>query len=152
MIWPSFQSTAFNSGPLVSGSITPFWEAPATHSRSFTHQGKLLLVPGSAPKSCKTPCSNLNACCTTQLGLKQLGKYGSGIAVSAPPTTLPPLLITPGSKNSTMLSGPPNVPRSTNLYRACCPAPLVVACSCADAPIGTASAATNANAMRHICF
>lgn len=114
----AFLPTAFPSGPPVSGSINPFCEAPATHPRSFTHQGKLLLVPGSAPKSCTMPCSHLNACCTAQLGLEQLGKYGSGIGVSAQPTTVPALMMTPGSKNSRMLSGLPSVPRSTNLYRA----------------------------------
>ena len=44
------------------------------------------------------------------------------MAVSAPPTSIPRLFSEPGP---TALAGPPNVPKSTNLYRrwrsCCCP-------------------------------
>src|SRR5207249_1287474 len=116
-----FQRTAIDAGAPVRGSTRPFCDTPTVCPPLLIHSAKLLLPPGSVPRSLKTPFCHLNACWTKQLGAIQFGAKGSGLAVSAPPTTAPWLFMILASWGNE-LEGPPKVPKSTSLYRGCCPA------------------------------
>src|SRR6266566_3569232 len=54
MISPSFQRTAWETGPPVSGSISPVVEPPAIHPRALITLAELSLPPGSVPRSVRS--------------------------------------------------------------------------------------------------
>src|ERR1700738_4413200 len=109
------QRTAAVSGQPVRGSMRPFCDRPVICPRSFIQLASLLLPPGSVPRSVFMPRSHLNPCETRQFAPRQFGAKGSGVDVSASPTTVPRLLRI-FAKKPTPLAGPPRVPRSLRMY------------------------------------
>src|SRR5215471_19113928 len=100
---------------------------PTTWPPLLTAQAKLSNHPGSVPRLVSTPLRHLKACGKKQSSKKQ---RGSGVELSAVPVTIPWLLRTWSPADpliskkvmGTELLGPPNVPKSTSLYRLCCAA------------------------------
>src|SRR5215467_12470271 len=119
---PRSNTVASCDGPPVSGSVRPSSDAPAPTPLPLSWPITLLLwaAGASAPRSASRPLLHANACWTypSQKGAQNCtGRSGSGVVVSAVPSTVPLLVIAPG--RPTKLPGPPNVPGSTSLYGYC---------------------------------
>src|SRR2546427_898 len=141
MISPSFHRTACSVGPPVSGSIPAVKEPPVAQPRALIEVAWLKLTPGSAPRSVRTSFCHRKA--WTRKQSPHPGALGSGIDVSAPPTTTPGLLMNwliPVPSTCPIAAGPPNVSMSISLYRVCW----------ADSQDGVASATNKVIAVMHV--